>query len=120
VVEKFVADPATTVVTYPRNCDSVAYCFGRDDFDRVRSKGVNQLIVDMHHRPRTVVLFTHRHAFEAFRQALPASLVVTEAVSLKRDRGPLPLLDKLVGDSPWGLTDIAVIRPALTARGQQE
>jgi hypothetical protein len=113
-----VTDPGTVVVTYPRNCDSVAYHTGRDDFDRVRSKDVNQLMVDMHHRPRTVVLFTHRHSFEAFKQALPESLVVTDAVSMKRLPGPVPLLDKLVGDTPWGLADVAVIQPVWVARGQ--
>jgi 4-amino-4-deoxy-L-arabinose transferase-like glycosyltransferase len=119
LVERFVTDPQTPVVTYPRNCDSVAYFTGRDDFDRVRSKDINQLMVDMHHRPRTVVLFTHRHSFEAFKQAMPDSLVVTEAVSLRRPPGPLPLLDKLVGDTPWGLADVAVIQPVWTVREQQ-
>jgi 4-amino-4-deoxy-L-arabinose transferase-like glycosyltransferase len=117
LVERFVADPAVVIVTYPRNCDSLAYFAGRSDFDLVRSKDVNQLIVDMHHRPRTVVLFTHRHAFEAFKHALPESLAVTESVSLKRK--PVPVIDKLVGDTPWGLADVAVIEPATVARAQR-
>lgn len=119
LVERFVADPAAVVVTYPRNCDSVAYFTGRADFDTVRSKDVNQLIVDMHHRPRTVVLFSHRHAFDAFRHALPESLAVKDAVSLRRKTGQLSLLEKLVGDTPWGLADIAVIEPAGTVRAQR-
>ena len=120
LVERFVTDPGTPVVTYPRNCDSVAYFTGRDDFAAVRSKDVNQMIVDMHHRPRTVVLFTHRHAFEAFRHALPESLAVAESVSLRRHGSKLTsAVDKLVGDTPWGLADVAVIVPAGTARGQK-
>ena len=45
----YVGDPDTVVVTYPRNCDSVAFYTGRSDFDRVRSKDVNQL--DRGHAP---------------------------------------------------------------------
>jgi hypothetical protein len=104
------------VVTYPRNCDSVAYLAGRSDFARVRSKDVNQLIVEMHHRPRTVVLFTHRHSYEAFKHALPETLTVTDAVSLRRTPG---LLGTLVGDTPWGLADVAVVQPVWVARGQK-
>jgi hypothetical protein len=117
LVERFVTDPGAVVVAFPRNCDSVAFFAGRSDFDAVRSKDVNQLIVDMHHRPRTVVLFTHRHAFEAFKHALPDSLAVTESVSLKRKA--VPVIDKLIGDTPWGLADVAVIEPAPQARAQQ-
>ena len=31
----------------------------------------------------------------------------------------MPLLDKLVGDTPWGLADVAVIQPVWVARGQR-
>jgi 4-amino-4-deoxy-L-arabinose transferase-like glycosyltransferase len=117
VVARYVSDPAVPVATYPRNCDSVAFYSGRADFEQVRSKEINQLMVDIHHRPATVVLFTHRHSFEAFRQALPESLEVAESVSLKRDSKGL--LARLVGDSPWGLADVAVVRPAGVARGQK-
>ncbi len=109
LVSRYVNDPTVTVITYPRNCDSVAFYTNRSDFDRVRSKGVNQLIVDMHHRPKTVVLFTHNHSYESFCEALPESLSVTERVSLRRDSSHW--LDRLVGTSPWGLLDIAVIVP---------
>ena len=118
VVGKFVTDPATPVVTYPRGCDSVAFYTDRSDFDRVRSKGVNQLMVDMHHRPRTVILFTHRHSFDAFREALPPSLRVEEAVSL--DRPTHTLWQKMIGSTPWGLADVAVIVPSGVARAQKE
>jgi 4-amino-4-deoxy-L-arabinose transferase-like glycosyltransferase len=117
LVARYVSDPDTVVVTYPRNCDSVAFYTGRSDLKRVRTKDVNQFIVDSHFRPRTVILFTHRHSFDAFREALPGSLVVSESTTLKRPVGG-SVLDKLSGDSPWGLADVAVIRPAGTARGQ--
>jgi len=107
-----------SVVTYPRNCDSVAFYSDRSDFQRVRSKDVNELMVTMHHRPQTLILFTHRHSFEAFRDALPSSLEVAETKSFKRPTSGL--LGKLAGDTPWGLADLAVIRPAGTARAQTE
>jgi hypothetical protein len=119
MVLPLVEDPTVPVVTYPRNCDSVAFHTGRSDFDGVRSKHANDLIVAMHHRPRTVVLFTHRHSFAAFRDALPESLTVTQSVSLKRTPCGFGLLDKLVGDVPWGLADVAVIEPTPLARGQR-
>ncbi len=106
-----------SVITYPRNCDSVAFYSDRSDFHKVRSKDVNELMVAMHHRPQTVILFTHKHSFAAFRDALPASLEVAETVSLKRPAHGM--LGKLVGDTPWGLADIAVIKP-VTARAQRE
>ena len=115
LIDPYLADPSTPVVTYPRSCDSVAFRLGRSDFDSVRSKNLNDLIVAMHHRPRTVILFTHRHSYEAFRDALPESLTVADAVSLKRHRGGL---DKLLGDTPWGLADVAVIRPSAAVRAQ--
>lgn len=116
IIEHFLGNDV--VVTYPRNCDSVAFYTDRADFQRVRSKDVNELMVAMHHRPRTVILFTHRHSFEAFREALPSSLEIEDNVSLKRD--VKSLIDKLAGDTPWGLADIAVIRPAGTSRAQRE
>ncbi len=111
LVMPFVADPDTAVACFPRNCDSVAFATGRNDLKRVRSRDVNQLMVDMHFRPRTVVLFTHRDSLAGFRAALPPSLSIVEEVSLKRKAAGLPLLDKLAGATPWGLCDIAVVAP---------
>jgi hypothetical protein len=96
------------VVSYPRNCDSLAFYAGRSDFDRVRTKDTNQLMVDCHHRGRTVILFTHRDALAGFRSTLPPSLEIAETVSLRRRAG---VLDKLVGSTPWGLCDVAVVVP---------
>lgn len=112
LVERFLDDEK--LVTYPRNCDSLAFYSNRHDLERVRSKDVNELIVSMHHRPSTVIFFTHRSSWPAFRQALPPSLQVIETVNLRR--GDADWLGKLIGDTPWGLVDIAVIAPAGTAR----
>lgn len=109
VIGRFVNDAEPVVVCYPRNVDSVAFYTGRTDLDRVRTKDTNQLYVDCHHRPRTVILFTHADALEGFRAVLPPSLEIVEAVSLKRPAGGL--LGKLAGKSPWGLCDIAVVVP---------
>ena len=106
LVGRFVSDPGTAVLTYPRHVDSVAFYSGRADLRTVRTKDANQMLVDCHFRPRTVILFTHEHSFGAFREALPASLRVAEHVTLKRADG-----NKLVGATPWGLCDIAVIEP---------
>jgi 4-amino-4-deoxy-L-arabinose transferase-like glycosyltransferase len=107
----YITDPTVPVVTYPRTCDSVAFAVGRKDFDPVRSKNVNDMILASHFRPKTVVLFTHRHSFEAFKEALPASLTIAEVVEMKHQAKTLPWLDKVVGDGPWGLCHVVVLRP---------
>jgi 4-amino-4-deoxy-L-arabinose transferase-like glycosyltransferase len=117
LVERFVNDPNTVVVTYPRDCNSVAFYTGRSDLQTVRTKNVNQFIVDSHFRPRTVVLFTHAHSLASFREALPPTLRVTETVSLRR-KGKT-LVDKLLGGSPWGLCDIAVLEPVSDASAKR-
>ncbi|HEX4609215.1 MAG TPA: dolichol-phosphate mannosyltransferase, partial [Urbifossiella sp.] len=110
LVERFVMEPGTVVVSYPRNCDSLAFYAGRSDFDRVRTTDTNQLMVDCHHRPRTVVLFTHRESLAGFRNTLPPSLEIAETVSLSRTTG-VRLVDRLVGSTPWGLCDVVVVVP---------
>jgi 4-amino-4-deoxy-L-arabinose transferase-like glycosyltransferase len=110
LVERFVDDPATAVVCFPRNCDSLAFYNDRADMRNVRTKSVNQLMVDCHHRPRTVILFTHRESLAGFKNTLPPSLKIVETVTLKR-KGAGSLLDKLAGSTPWGLCDIAVVVP---------
>ncbi len=111
LVVPYVEDPSVPVVTYPRTCDSVAFTVGRKDFDPVRSKNINDMILASHFRPKTVVLFTHRHSYEAFKEALPASLTITDVVELKHPSRNMPWLDKAVGDSPWGLCHVVVLRP---------
>jgi 4-amino-4-deoxy-L-arabinose transferase-like glycosyltransferase len=110
LVERYVEDPDTFVVCFPQNCDSVAFYADRDDLRKVRTKDVNQLMVDCHFRPRTVILFTHRDSLAGFRNTLPPSLEIAETTTLKRHYDQ-PLLDKLFGSSPWGLCDVAVVVP---------
>ncbi len=95
-VTPYLSDPATPVVTYPRNIDSVAFYTGRSDLRKVRSADVNQMIVDSMGRPRTVVLFTHDHSLAAFRCALPPEVRIAETVSL-RERKPKGLLGWVTG-----------------------
>jgi hypothetical protein len=110
LVERYVDDPETAVVCFPRNCDSVAFYTDRADLRNVRTKDVNQMFVDCHHRPRTVILFTHRESFAGFKNTLPPSLDIVESQSLRRGYGNA-LLDRLFGSTPWGLCDVAVVVP---------
>jgi 4-amino-4-deoxy-L-arabinose transferase-like glycosyltransferase len=110
LVERFVADSGVAVVCFPRNCDSVAFYHDRDDLRNVRTKNVNQLMMDCHHRPRTVILFTHRDSLAGFKNTLPPSLELVETATLKR-KGKGGVLDKLAGSTPWGLCDIGVVVP---------
>ena len=109
LMARYVGDRSAAVVCYPRNCDSVAFYLGRDDLRNVRSKFAQQLVEDALTRPRTVVLFTHRHSLAAFRHVLPPQLRITEEVALRRDPSGWKWLDRAVGETPWGLCDIAVI-----------
>jgi len=111
LVEKYVSDPTVPLVTYPRNCDSIAFYSDRSDLQKVRTKDQNQMFVDCHFRPRTVVLFTHAHSLDSFREALPPSLRIVETASMRRKESGVETIDKLVGSSPWGLCDVAVIEP---------
>ena len=72
LVEKYVDDPNTTVVCFPRNCDSLAFYSDRDDLRNVRTKDVNQMFVDCHHRSRTVILFTHSDSLSRVAANPPA------------------------------------------------
>jgi 4-amino-4-deoxy-L-arabinose transferase-like glycosyltransferase len=69
-VELLCRDKQTPVVCYPRNCDSVAFYMGRDDLRSFRSKETHLLVGFLQQRPRTVVLFSHRHSLKGLEQAL--------------------------------------------------
>jgi 4-amino-4-deoxy-L-arabinose transferase-like glycosyltransferase len=118
LVERYVNDPDTTVLCYPRNCDSLAFYKDRSDLRNVKTRDVNQLFVDCHHRPRTVVLFTHYDSLEGMRTILPPSLEIVDAVTLKRKNGNR-VLDKLFGSTPWGLCDAAVVVPRTVQAGAE-
>ena len=74
-VQQLCSETDTPVVCYPRNCDSVAFFLGRDDFRSYRSKQTPVMIQFLLEQPRTVILFTHRHSLEALRQVLPPALL---------------------------------------------
>lgn len=109
VVEHFCGDPETPVVCFPRNCDSVAFYMGRDDLRNVRTKQSQDLVESMMTRPKTVVLFTHRHSLETLKVVLPPQLKITESATLRRQGTQGRILDMLAGDSPWGLCDLAIV-----------
>ena len=110
LIEHLLADREVKVICFPRNCDSLAFYFDRADLRNVRTKEVNQMVVDCHHRPRTVILFTHREALAGFKRTLPPSLAIVEEVSLKRSYGN-GVLESLFGVTPWGLCDAIVLEP---------
>ena len=109
LIARYCADPETTVICFPRNVDSVAFYLGRDDLRNIRTKQSQKLVEDLLSRPRTVVLFTHRHSLNTLKEVLPPVLRVTETVTLRRNIDHYTLAEKLAGDSPWGLCDVAVI-----------
>ena len=109
LIAHYCAQPEATVICFPRNVDSVAFYMGRDDLRNVRTKHSQVLVEDMLTRDRTVVLFTHRHSLNTLKEVLPKSLRITETSTLKRDLRGANLAEKLAGDSPWGLCDLAII-----------
>jgi 4-amino-4-deoxy-L-arabinose transferase-like glycosyltransferase len=108
LVARYCADPGQAVLCYPRACDSVAFYMKRHDLRHTRSKFSADLIRELQQKPRTVVLFTHRHSLEALRFSLPPNLRIVEVVSFRYHDGPA-LVNKLLGDTPWGLCDLVVI-----------
>ncbi len=100
VVKAYCADPATPVICYPRNCDSVAFYLGRDDLHIYRSKETPELISYLLTQPKAVVLFMHRHSLEALRQVLPAKLKLVEETPLCGSAKP----------GPEGICWMAVVR----------
>jgi 4-amino-4-deoxy-L-arabinose transferase-like glycosyltransferase len=115
IVKKYVANHNVVVVTHPRNCDSVAFYLNRSDLKQVRSKDMNQMIVDSHFREKTVILFTHHHSLEAFREtlrtAVGSSVGIIEEVDLSYRATGIRWIDRMLGNGSWGLCDLAVIAP---------
>jgi 4-amino-4-deoxy-L-arabinose transferase-like glycosyltransferase len=116
-IHRLCEDKATTVVCYPRNCDSVAFLLGRDDLRGYRSKSIEELRALVRLRPRTVILCTHRHSLQGLHQLLPPDVRIVEEVhyGLANIRGVPPklmkLLVQLMGETALGLCDIAVVEP---------
>jgi hypothetical protein len=114
-VARHCADPATPVVCYPRNCDSVSFYLGRDDLRSYRSKDIEDLRALVRAGPRTVILCTHRHSLRGLKQLLPPEIRITDEVhlGLKDIPGVPPALMKplalLMGETALGLCDVAVV-----------
>ncbi len=116
-LSRLCADKSTTVVCYPRNCDSAAFFLCRDDLHSYRSKCIEELRTLVRQRPRTVILCTHRHSLLGLHQLLPPDVRIVEEVHL--GLAPIPnvppramkLLAKLMGETALGLCDIAVVEP---------
>jgi 4-amino-4-deoxy-L-arabinose transferase-like glycosyltransferase len=108
IAARLQAERGEPMYCFPRNVDSVAFYTDRDDLKSVRTKVSHDLVMELLNRDRTVVLFTHRHSLETFKQVLPPELKVTEAIPV-RYAGTSKLIDKIVGEGAWGLCHIAVI-----------
>jgi 4-amino-4-deoxy-L-arabinose transferase-like glycosyltransferase len=109
IAARLQAARGEAIYCFPRNVDSVAFYTDRDDLKNCRTKVSQELVEALIQRDRTVVLFTHRHSLDTFRQVLPPQLKITEAVAVRHPGTGAGFLDKLVGDGPWGLCHVAVI-----------
>ena len=98
-----------TMFSFPRNVDSVAFYTDRSDIQSCRTRVSQELVEALIQRDRSVVLFTHKHSLDTFKQVLPPHLKVVEATAVKHKGTGADFLDKLVGDGPWGLCHVAVI-----------
>lgn len=107
---------------FPRNVDSVAFYAGRDDLKSCRTRVSQELVEELIQQDRAVVLFTHRHSLDTFKQVLPPMLKVREAMAVKAPGSSGRLLDKLVGEGAWGLCHVALIErvpvPVAAPRGR--
>src|SRR5262249_60471418 len=73
----YCRDADVPVACYPRPIDSVAFYTGRSDFKSYRSKETQILLNHLQERPRTVVLFSHRHSLKQLRDVLPPHMRMT-------------------------------------------
>jgi hypothetical protein len=101
--------PEQVVICFPRSCDSVSFYLNRSDLRTTRSKNSQELVDMLYERPRTVVLFTHRHSLDALKYVLPRDLKIAEVISFRRKNDMGDWLDVLSGETPWGLCDLVVV-----------
>ena len=110
VVEKYAGDKSKPLVCFPRQINSLAFYLQRDDIESMRSKQNQALLDYLLAHDEVVVVFSHRHSFEALRPTLPAPLVIAEHHSFRYSESNGTWLNKLMGETPWGVCDLAVIR----------
>lgn len=110
IVRQHCGDLDMPVACFPRQCNSVSFYLGRDDMDATRTKNIGDLINECYRRPRTVILFSHRHSLESFQQALPPHLnMKVTTLANFRSKNPDAMMERLLGGSPWGLSAIAAV-----------
>lgn len=110
VVQRHCGDPTVPVVCFPRQCNSASFYLARNDMYATRTKNIGDLINQCHARPRTVIMFTHRHSMEAFAQALPPQLFMKlTPLADFRNKDAGGMMDKAFGGAPWGLSAIAAV-----------
>jgi hypothetical protein len=114
-VRRWCGDPATPVVCFPRNCDSVAFYLGRSDLKGVRSRDIDVIRDMVWHHPRVVVLCAHRSTLVGLKQLLPPEFHVAHSVRL--ELSDIPGVPKAwtrtaanwLGRTSLGLADVAVV-----------
>jgi 4-amino-4-deoxy-L-arabinose transferase-like glycosyltransferase len=118
IASRLRAERDTPMYCFPRNVDSVAFYTGRSDLKSCRTKVSQELVEALLKHDRAVVLFTHRHSLDTFKQVLPPMLKVTEVIAVKHRGTGAKMLDDIVGDGPWGLCHIAIIehKPVIGSR----
>ena len=79
IADRLYAARREAVYCFPRNVDSVAFYTDRSDLKSCRTQVSQELVEALIQRDRTVVLFTHRHSLDTFKQVLPPQLKVVEA-----------------------------------------
>lgn len=109
VAYKLQAARGEVMYCFPRNVDSVAFYTDRDDLKSCRTRISQELVEALIKQDRAVVLFTHRHSLDTFKQVLPPMLKVTEVTVVRHNGTGAEKLDNFIGDGAWGLCHIAVI-----------
>jgi len=109
VAARLYAERGETMYCFPRNVDSVAFYTDRDDLKSCRTRVSQELVEELIQHDRSVVLFTHRHSLDTFKQVLPPQLKVTDVIAVKAPGKGGQVLDNLVGDGAWGLCHVAVV-----------
>lgn len=99
----------TPMIAFPRSCDSAAFYTQRADIVSMRSKYNRELLESLRQRDRTIVILTHRHSLGMLKEQLPADLKIVAEYHACKPKSEQGLLEKLIGDGPWGLSDVAIV-----------